>query len=456
MGARADPPVRALQAGLLVTGLVLGLLAGLDPAYAAIAALGLGFVVLVLADLTIGLCIFTVISFLDLLPFGGVTLTFAKAAGLLLAISWLATLTTSSAARSDFFAAHPAVSYVLFAFLSWTALSIVWAEDPGAGFESFYRYGLNIVLLLIVFTAVQRSRHAIWVVGAFLVGALISALYGIASPAETVGPEDIARLSGAGADPNELAASLVAALPLAAAFLVSRHRSPGVRLLAATAIVVCSAGVLLSFSRTGLVSLAVVLVAAVVFGGRWRLPALALLAAVCIGIGGYLAFSATPEQRERVTKLDGGTGRSDIWAVGWRMIQDSPSNGIGAGNFPVASVHYLLEPGAIERAEFIVDTPKVAHNLYLEVWAELGLIGLALFLTIIGFGLSSTFRAVRLFKRTGDDDMELLSRALLVSLLGFLAAGMFLSEQFSKQLWLLLALGPCLLAIAVRREQEGE
>jgi len=47
--------------------------------------------------------------------------------------------------------------------------------------------------------------------------------------------------------------------------------------------------------------------------------------------------------------------------------------------------------------------------------------------------------------------MELLSRAVVVALVALLAMDFFLSDQFSKQLWLLLALCPALLAIASRR-----
>jgi hypothetical protein len=52
--------------------------------------------------------------------------------------------------------------------------------------------------------------------------------------------------------------------------------------------------------------------------------------------------------------------------------------------------------------------------------------------------------------------MELLSRALLVGLAGVLAADFFISEEFSKQLWLLLGLGPALLAIAHATEREAD
>jgi hypothetical protein len=44
--------------------------------------------------------------------------------------------------------------------------------------------------------------------------------------------------------------------------------------------------------------------------------------------------------------------------------------------------------------------------------------------------------------------MELISYGLLCGVLGFLAASFFLSEEYSKQLYLLLAMGPALLHVA--------
>lgn len=453
---RLDPSIGAIHLGLVGLGLALGVLAGFDPTLAAAAALGLAFTVLVLADLSVGLCIFATISFLDLIPFGGATVTFAKAAGLVLALSWLATLATSDDDQKDFVSAHPVFAYGLLAFLGWTALSLLWAEDASVALTAVYRFALNLALFFIVYTAVRESRHAVWVVGAFLAGALISATIGLVAPPDPVSAADISRLGGAGGDPNELAASLVAALALAAAFVAGLHRGQGLRAFGLVAIVICTAGVLLSFSRTGLVALGVALVAAFLFGGRWRPAAAMLLVAVCVGVGTYVGFYASPVERARVTELDGGTGRSDIWTIGARMIEDKPLHGVGAGNFPVSSVHYLLEPGPIQEAQFIVDTPKVSHNVYIGIWAELGAVGLALFLSITGFALWCVVQAVRCFKRTGDTQMELLARSLLVALLAMAAAGAFLSQEFSKQLWLLLALGPSLLGIARAEENRRE
>ena len=50
--------------------------------------------------------------------------------------------------------------------------------------------------------------------------------------------------------------------------------------------------------------------------------------------------------------------------------------------------------------------------------------------------------------------MDLISRSVFVGLIGILSADFFASEQFSKQLWLLLALGPALLGLARRGELE--
>ena len=450
MSGQLDLSVRSLQAAILATAVVLGALSGIDPKLALAAALGLAFVAVVLADLSAGLVLFTMISFVDLLPLGGPALTLAKVAGLLLALSWLARLTTRERESANFLNEHPMIAYVLLAFLGWAALSLTWAEDPVAGAEAVYRYSLVVVLFLIVYTAVTERRHVSWILMAFVAGATVSAMYGFLNPAPAELVNDVSRLTGAGIDPNELAAAAVAALVLAAALAGGWRHQPAARVLALGAVGFLAATVVLSFSRAGLVALAFALVLGVIVGGRWRIAAAVLLLAVAVGIGGYYAFYASPEERERITKADGGTGRSDVWQVGWRMVEDSPTNGIGAGNFQISSIHYLLEPGALQRTDFIVDEPKVAHNIYLHVLAELGIVGLALFLAVVVFSLSCALRAARLFRAMADTRMELIGRALFVATLAMLAADFFLSEQFSKQLWLLFALGPALYGIARR------
>ena len=135
------------------------------------------------------------------------------------------------------------------------------------------------------------------------------------------------------------------------------------------------------------------------------------------------------------------------------MVEQDPVRGIGAGNFQVSSVHFLLQPGAIQRSDYIIGTPTVAHNTYLQLWAELGLVGLVLYAFIVGFCLHSTLRAVRAFARQDDVRMEIISRAVFVAVAGLLAGDFFGSRLTNKEGWLLFGLGPALLAIARSRER---
>jgi O-antigen ligase len=459
MPARVDLRERAWFLGLGMLAVLLGVAAGVDPPVAIAGAVGLAFVVLVMADLTVGLCLFAVVAFLDLLPhLGGSALSFTKIVGFLLAISWLAKVSTQQDSRNDFVGAHPTFAYVLALFVGWSALSLTWAESPGEGATPLLRYGLNLILFLIVYTAVRTPRHFMWTVGAYVTGAALAAGYGILNPPQNVAYYDVTRVSGTIGDPNELASVLVGGTVLAAGLAATLKRAPLLRMAAGTASALCAAGIFLSLSRGGLVALAFALLAAIVVAGRWRVQAMVLALLVGIGAFVYFGFYASPDAIKRVTSFGSGTGRTDIWTVGWRMVQAHPARGVGVGNYRTSSIHYLLEPGAIQRDEFIVDTPKVAHNTYLQVLAELGIVGAALFISIIGFSLLCVLRAARIFERLKEPSMELMSRALLVALSGILAADFFISEEFSKQLWLLLGLGPALLAIAIahRRERAHE
>ena len=78
------------------------------------------------------------------------------------------------------------------------------------------------------------------------------------------------------------------------------------------------------------------------------------------------------------------------------------------------------------------------------------MVGLAIFLAILGFCLRCAYGAARRFRAAGDERWRS-SRARWSSRWSaMLVADFFASEQFNKVLWLLLAIGPALEAIARR------
>ncbi|MEA2423551.1 MAG: hypothetical protein QOF55_2650 [Thermoleophilaceae bacterium] len=450
MIAALDSRARMMTVALFAVAVGCGLLAGVDPRIGLAAAMALAFVTIVMADLSVGLCLYAVLAFLSVIPnVGGSFLSFDKVAGGLLALSWLAAVASRKQARRAFIATYPHFFAVLMFFLMWVVLSLTWAEQPSVGVQSASRYVLSAFLFLIVFTAVRVERHVRWLLSAFLAASALSGAYGLVSPPP---PGDADRLAGTIGEPNQLAAVLVAGLVVALALAMTQKGKPLLRVIYVAAAAICLVATFLTLSRAGLIALVMAMIAAVVVGGRWRPQVAAMATVVLATLFVFFAFIATPAQRDRVTQVGQGstTGRSDIWTVGWRMVQAHPLNGVGVGQFQTSAVHYLIAPGSIQRSDLIIDHPKVAHNIYLHVLAEMGVVGLGAFLLILGFSLRCALRAARAFGRRGDPGMDLLSRAVFVGLIGILSADFFASEQFSKQLWLLLGLGPALFAMAKR------
>ena len=160
---------------------VVGLLAGYDPLFAIVAALAIGFMLLAFGDLSLGVTCFAVLAAADLVPSGSPLLSVIKAAGLILAISWLALVTTRED-QQDFAHAYPAMAMVLVAFLGWALLSATWAEDPARSVSAAGRFALNVVLFLIVFTAIRTPRQARTLGAGYVLGAVIGAAYGMVAP----------------------------------------------------------------------------------------------------------------------------------------------------------------------------------------------------------------------------------------------------------------------------------
>lgn len=459
MAARLVPVNWLFLAGFTGSSLAVGLLAGFDPRFAIAASLAIAFVLIVFADLTVGLAIFGFLSYLELISFGGI-LSVSKLSGTLLALAWIAFVLTHEDARSDFLAVYPGMSLVLGSFLGWVALSALWAESTEVVIGAFGRFLLNVILFLIVFSAVRDRRQANIVIGGFLAGAVAAGLYGLffSTTEQQIGYAG--RLSGTNLDPNQLASVLVAGTALAVGLAAALKGKPGLRLATISASGFCFLTTLLTGSRGGMIALAVMLVAAIFFAGPWRGRVAVMSALVAVVGVFYIAALAPSYVRERIQSSQGEArqleGRSTLWQIGERMVRANPVQGVGAGNFQVSSRHYLLQPGAVYRSDVILLTPQVAHNTYLEIAAELGIVGLLLFGSIAVFAVGSSLRAARNFGARGDPGSEALARSVAVALVGVLAADFFISQEINKQLWLLLGIGPAILAVSRRPDAAGK
>ena len=460
MRAVTSPIGQALDAGWGRTGrspwayvvpaflaLAIGGLAGVEPRLALGAAVGALLAGLILVNLPIGVSVFVVVAHLEALPRLGGAVSLAKLTGLLLLTSWVLAAILRPQPTRTLLSLTTLQTAVLAWFLFWLAATLIWADDVGAGMETLPRYALNLTLFPIVAGAIQERRHVTWFVTAMVAGAWISATYGL-----VFRPVEEGRISGAGLNANALGMVLIFGIVLATSLTFNRRLSSPQRWLAGATAVFCLYALLSTVSRGALVGCAAGLIAALFFappGKRATMAILGLLAIASVVL--YFGAFAPAAARERVTEAGDGSGRVDIWAVGWRMVEANPVKGVGVGNFRTSSVDYVLLPGSVPRSELLVDEQKVPHNLYLQFLAETGVIGTLLFAAVVGFVLYSALTAAKIFTRRGEHDMSLIARGMAIALVGVLAASIFSSQVvFLKTLWLAMALCPALLALARR------
>ena len=457
MGAAAERiPNQWVAAALAIPVLAaIGFVAGAEPKFGIIAALTLVYALIVFTNLAAALTILVVIVFLESTPLAGPALSATKIAGLLLALGWLTRVATHEEdRRAVIFSTHPALSYLLTLFVAWVGLSIVWAEDVALAIDQAMVFLLVAILYVIVYTAVRTRRQAMNVLGAFVLGTGITATYGLIIRPDP-NSQSAERLASTINDPNFLAAILVAGIALGGAGFLAARGNRIVQAGALTTVLLCLTAFALTGSRGGIVGLAAALIAAVAFGGRWR-PQIALAAATVVALAiGYYTTLAPPELTQRLASATQGEvsrldTRSTIWTVAWRMATDSPLTGVGVGNFEARSIDYIIQPGSTYRTDRVIDNPGVSHNSYLGPFAELGLVGAALFLSILAFSIGCAVRATRRFQANGDLRMEILARGLVVSLVGLLTSAFFISAEANKFVWLMLAMGPALLSVAER------
>lgn len=250
---------------------------------------------------------------------------------------------------------------------------------------------------------------------------------------------DRARAAGTISDPNYYGQMLLVLVPMGV-WGAFNGRSWLGKTVGLTSLMLMLMGIGLTFSRGSYLGAIVVLG---VYAIYLRLDARYLLVLPLIAI---LLSIAPPEFQARFGTLneilpgnnttgtysDGSIqGRSVKANVAFNMLADHPLLGVGRGNYRTHYQDYIRELGGVN-----VDTQRDAHNLYLEVAAEQGFIGLSVFLGLMLTVGSRLWSAWRRFASRGERRMADLAVALQVGFLGYLATSVFLHGAYIYMLWL--------------------
>jgi O-antigen ligase len=304
-------------------------------------------------------------------------------------------------------------------FVGWASATSLWAIDSQASLKHLP----TLLSLLLFYSAAAcfriREEELSWVAKLAIVGGVaastVTCFQWLHDPADLRG----ALVRGnAETDPNYFASSLLVPLSLSlGAFLSARGQTRKVTTLAAVAII--GFGVLLTMSRGGLVAAMAVIVCYLFrYRLRWRtsLPLLVLAALVLV----------LPEHfftRMQLAFTDRGAGRFDIWDIGLVALTHGHYGFIGAGldNFPMAFQQF------ISLAQVFPGYDKEAHNTYLSVAVELGMVGF----TFFAAGLIAQFHAIRRWRKRAGLTLVPYEAAMV----GILVAAISIDMQRRKSFW---------------------
>ena len=329
---------------------------------------------------------------------------------------------------------HP-VAWCSAGLLAVVLLSTAVNSDNGYALLYLVRWIPFLVLAVALVDVLAKDVDPWVALYALVAGAAVSGLGAITSFAFLGSP----RATGPLEDPNDLAYVLTAAVPIVL-LIVRRRARPRVQLAWGLVLALLVVGAAATFSRGGILAIAAIVLWALLRGvvpARSLVVAAGLLAVVAAPIlvvaGAVFEEALAQKQYIAATNVDTRLLR---WQAAARMLADNPLLGVGPGGF---RGQYVTYSGFAELAE---RTP-VAHEMYLEVGAELGLLGLVLFLGAIVAGLLATERAIRRRRGATDDPFDALLLAALAvqgSLLAIALSSIFLSEQYYMPLWAGLAI----------------
>jgi O-antigen ligase len=182
------------------------------------------------------------------------------------------------------------------------------------------------------------------------------------------------RYAAPGFDPNDFGLILALSVPMALYLMLTAR----LRWLWMGILLWVIPAILITASRTALLAAlaSFVFVPAVwkISGRSYRLAA--VLAALALAAGPVLLAPAPQRNRLQTlpAELNRGTfhGRTRIWKTGLKVFRHHPIRGVGSGAYPKAVEPWLGTPG-------VAGAQYVAHNTFLSVLVESGLIGFVLF-----------------------------------------------------------------------------
>jgi O-antigen ligase len=232
------------------------------------------------------------------------------------------------------------------------------------------------------------------------------------------------RYASTGFDPNDLALTLDLSLPMSY-YLALKQKGP-IRWVYYAQMLAAIGTIFMTVSRGGtfcmLIALSLIVWTVRSIPVRNRIVIAAMFAIAVVGAATLVPATSWKRLASAASEVSEGTlnSRTVLWKAGLHEFRNMPFGGVGAGAYPETSAKVIGRPWA-----FVA----VAHNSYISVLVETGVIGFALFAVLLALFFRLAFRMPRI------------TRAFWLTMLGVWMIGVCsLTWEYRKPTWLLFGL----------------
>jgi len=214
---------------------------------------------------------------------------------------------------------------------------------------------------------------------------------------------------------NGLASYLACALIVMLYWVFSK----GSKVIKSIAIMTFFSGIFIlicAYSRGGWIAFILAIIVLACFLKKFRFLGFSLAVTLILGFkSNWLKFLLFKD-----------SGRFELWAISWRMIKEHPLLGNGVGTF----MAWFRNFSATRSISY-------AHNCFLQIWAEAGLISLVLFYLFI---IKTLWEGFLFYKKTKDPVLAILVCAILAYFCHSFFDTILFSSQLAFLFWALMGL----------------
>ncbi len=331
---------------------------------------------------------------------------------------------------------------LVYTFIFMMYISVLYADFKGSSFYFLIQFTVVPIYFYCLCKFANTRKDFIYQLWSINIAILCISLFAI------VKKDLVTRVHvGTMYDPNDLALIIVSNIPIAW-FLLIIEKNIFKKIILVILILLSLYTLIITISRgasLALISIIFVGLCSRLSNSIGRFAVKKIIAMLLLMVS-FVSF-APDRYWERMRTIyegeDQGSGRLILWLRGLEMIADHPIFGYGVKNFNSVYGNKLKKEGfenQYPKDRWSPNAWTTAHNSFLQVAVELGILGLFVFIGIFVTCIISIRKVQRWAVLRKDDFMFSAAAYLRLSFIAFVVAASFLSFAYQTYLFYLISI----------------